>query len=256
MQVSNRFRWLSLEFLIIILGVLSALFVDTWLNDYENEKRGDIYRELLIKDLETDVRNMGARAQYYKNIREHGLLVLRDLDGKNPIDDFTLLFSAFNAAEEWGFSAESSTFVDMQSTGGLLLIDDLSLRLDLVRYHREMGVRTGVWTLPSEFRALARGIIPSDLQTDIHAVCNQDTADIVFGKKGELPLFSGVSINQIDCDLDTTKYEVSDSARLLRSHPEVASALRYRMSQARVAVLLFDAQIGEAEKILERLQAS
>ena len=200
MQVSERFRWLWLEFMIIMLGVLTALFVDTWLEDHENAKRGDIYRKMLVEDLETDVHNIGARGSYYKNIRNHGLLVLRDLDGKNSLDDFTLLFSAFNAAEEWVFSAQSSTFVDMQSTGGLLLIDDLSLRLDLVSYYRENIARSGVWNPPSEFRALARGIIPSDLQADIHALCNQATADIVFGKKlGVTPLDADVSINQTDC---------------------------------------------------------
>lgn len=31
---SEKFRWLLLEFMIIMLGVLTALFVDTWLKDH------------------------------------------------------------------------------------------------------------------------------------------------------------------------------------------------------------------------------
>lgn len=205
--------------------------------------------------MQTDVLNLSARVQYYENIRNHGLKVLADLDGKNSMDDFTLLFSAFNAAEEWVFSPESSTFVDMQSTGGLLLMGDLSLRLDLLSYYREMNARSSVWNLPTEFRALARGIIPSNLQADIHAMCNQDTADIVFGKKtGGLPQGVDISINQNDCSLDQAKYEVGDAAKLFRNHPDTATTLRYRMSQVRVAMILFKAQIAEVKKILERLQ--
>lgn len=256
MQISDKFRWLSLEFVVIMLGVLMALFVDTWLKDHEDAKRGDIYRKLLIEDMQTDVYNLSARLQYFENIHNHGLLVLSDLDGKKTIDDFTLLFSAFNAAEEWTFSPESSTFVDMQSTGGLLLIGDLSLRLDLVSYYREMNSRSGVWTPPAEFRALARGIIPSGLQADIHALCNQDTSDIVFGKRtGGMPQGVDVSINQTDCNLNRAKYEVGEAAKLLRGHPDTAMTLRYRMSQVRVANILFKAQIAEANKILERLKA-
>jgi hypothetical protein len=242
--------------MVIMLGVLTALFVDTWLEDRENDEREAIYRALLIEDLQTDVRNITARTRYYKNIREHGLLVLRDLDGKESLDDFNLLFSAFNAAEEWDFSAESSTFIDMQSTGGLLLLDDLALRLGLASYYREMGIRRDVWTLPKEFRALARGIIPSELQADIHGLCNQDTADIVFGRaSGELAESSEGLVNRADCQLDPTKYEVSKAVMQLRNHPDAASALRYRMSQVRVSNILFEAQITDAMKMIEQLKA-
>lgn len=95
--------------MVIILGVLSALFVDAWLKDSEDLERGRVYRALLIQDLESDVRSLGSRTLYYKHIRENGLLVLRDLDGVSAVDDFTLLLAAFTAAKEWGFSAELST---------------------------------------------------------------------------------------------------------------------------------------------------
>ena len=256
MQFSQRFRWLSIEFVVIILGVLSALFVDTWLKDSEDLERGLVYRALLIQDLESDVRALGSRTLYYKHIRDNGLLVLRDLDGVSTVDDLTLLVAAFIAAEEWGFSAELSTYLDMQNTGGLRLLDDLPMRLELTRYHREMIPRSEVWNLPAEFRALARGIIPSDLQTAIHANCNQATADITLGDYDlDRPEYEGLTLVQSGCQLDAAIFDLNIPAAKLRGHPDAASLLRYRMSQIRVSIRLFEGQVLAAEKILKGLKA-
>jgi hypothetical protein len=38
LELAKRWRWLGIEFVVIVLGVLSALFVDTWVEDRENAK--------------------------------------------------------------------------------------------------------------------------------------------------------------------------------------------------------------------------
>ena len=49
MEFSERRRWLWLEFAVIMLGVLSALLVDTWIQDREDSRRAEIYRERLMR---------------------------------------------------------------------------------------------------------------------------------------------------------------------------------------------------------------
>lgn len=36
MKLTKRWRWLGVEFLVIALGVLAALFVDMWVENREN----------------------------------------------------------------------------------------------------------------------------------------------------------------------------------------------------------------------------
>ena len=60
MELAKRWRWLGVEFLVISLGVLAALFVDTWVEDRENAERAEVYRQRLIVDLERDVANLQA----------------------------------------------------------------------------------------------------------------------------------------------------------------------------------------------------
>ena len=172
----NRWRWLGLEFTVIVLGVLTALFVDTTLQDWQDAEREAVYLERLTLDLERDLANLDAVMGYYASIREHGLATLADLEGAPRMDELHTLFSAFNAAEEWGFTLESSTFDDMRSTGGLALIKDVRLRLQLADYHRQGGSRKSVWDLPRDYRERARGIIPNALQAAIHERCNDADA--------------------------------------------------------------------------------
>jgi hypothetical protein len=111
MDRRERIRWLGLEFMVIVLGVLSALFVDTWIDDRQDAERAEVYRQRLIADLESDIANLDAVRAYYESINGYGLLVLADLENKADLDDFALAFAAFNAAEEWGFKLEDATYL-------------------------------------------------------------------------------------------------------------------------------------------------
>ncbi|HKJ15727.1 MAG TPA: hypothetical protein VJ984_00070, partial [Xanthomonadales bacterium] len=152
----------------IALGVLAALFVDTWVEDRQNAEKAEIYRQRLAVDIKRDISNLTAVIDYYNSVRDFGLVTLADLDGVQPLEDFSLMHAAFNAAEEWAFVLESSTFNDLQSTGAMSLIADVELRIDLADYHRIGKSRENVWNLPRDYRAVARGIIPNPVQAAIH----------------------------------------------------------------------------------------
>jgi hypothetical protein len=264
MESTQRWRWLGLEFLVIVLGVLSALFVDTWMQEREDAVRAEVYRERLIADLSRDVANLDAVIDYYAQIRLHGTRVLADLEGDAPMDDFSLLFSAFNAAEEWGFVLEAATFSDMQSTGGLALIEDVPLRLDLADYYRQGASRAVVWALPRAFREGARGIIPNDLQAAIHSDCVVDTATsepmsasaapgTTFSASVE-PLTGSADASGL-CGLDPSRFQVQRAVRELRADTDLRRKLRFRISEIRVAISLFGGQRGMAEALIDRLTA-
>lgn len=259
----KRWRWLGVEFLVIGLGVFAALAVDTWVEERENDRRAAEYRERLKTDLQRDVANLNDVIDYYHGIREFGLVTLADLSGDQRLDDFTLMFAAFNAAEEWGFSLESSTYNDMQSTGGLALIDDVELRIDLADYHRQGRSRAEVWDLPRGYREAARGIIPNSLQAAIHESCvpNFDTDEPLSAASSagaRLPAtgepLTGSAKSQGNCGLSPAEFDTARAAGELRADSQVARLLRFRNSEVRVAIALFEGQRILAEGLLERLK--
>jgi hypothetical protein len=58
------------------------------------------------------------------------------------------------------------------------------------------------------------------------------------------------------CHLDPAEFDVAAAAERLRTHPAAAELLRYRVSQLRIAVDLFQNQRAIAEELLEQLQDS
>ena len=256
MELSQRWRWIGVEFTVIVLGVLSALFVDTWIEDRQDARKAEIYRQRLAADFETDVDNLRSAINYYTRIETYGLAALAYFEGRVELDDFTLLFNAFNAAEEWGFSSETSTFLDMQSTGNLSLLDNLTLRLNIANYHREIEPLRVVWALPSEFRALARGLIPNDLQVAIHEACVGYLGEAILQDSWKATLNFGAPEVGEYCGLDSEGFDVALAAERLRNHPEAEQLLRYRISQAGVSVRLFEGQEILAQQLLQQLQTT
>lgn len=261
---ADRWRWLGVEFLVIVLGVLSALFVDTWLEERQDAERAEVYRQRLIADLESDITNLSAVQSYYTRIRAFGLLMLDDLEGRATLDDFALAMAAFNAAEEWGFQLETATYTDLKSTGGLSLIEDVQLRLDLGNYYSQAITRSVVWLLPRDFRESARGIIPNDLQAAIHTECSEITDDVMQVDTGiALPALNfrgigdtfsaGAELTET-CGIDPSQFDLTVAAQTLRSDPEVARELRFRMSEIRVSISLFEGQKQMAQDLLARLR--
>ena len=265
MELTKRWRWLGVEFVVIVLGVLSALFVDTWVEDRQNAERAEVYKQRLALDMRRDIANLDAVIQYYSNVRQYGLITLADLDGNEPLDEFTLMHAAFNAAEEWAFVLESSTYNDLQNTGGLALIADVQLRIDLADYHRIGKSRENVWNLPRDYRAAARGIIPNALQAAIHESCNPDSNDeeplrvleLGGGKlSASIEPLTRSAVSEGICGLNPGDFNLEKAAAELRSDPVIPRLLRYRISQLRVAIALFTGQKEFAEQLLSSLEGS
>lgn len=262
-EIVRRWRWLGVEFLVIALGVLAALFVDTWVEDRENAERAEVYRQRLIVDLERDIRNLDAVIEYYSGVRNYALMTLADLEREQPLDDFILLHAAFNAAEEWLFILESSTYNDLQSTGALALIDDVALRIELAEYHRAGKAREVAWNLVRDYRAVARGIIPNTLQKAIHTSCNSNlNSDSPSPGEANSNAQISVSIEPLTgsataeglCGLNPGDFVLDKAAAELRSDTRIPHLLRYRISQLRVAAALFEGQRQSAEQLLDRLR--
>lgn len=264
-EISRRWRWLGIEFVVIALGVLAALFVDTWVEDRQNAERAEVYRQRLAIDLKRDISNLHAVTEYYSSVRKFGLVTLADLDGQERLDDFTLMHAAFNAAEEWAFVLESSTYNDLQNTGGLALISDVQFRIDLADYHRIGKSRENVWDLPRDFRAAARGIIPNALQTAIHNSCVvEDDAggplSAIETAGTQLPAslqpLTDSAIVKGRCGLNPEDFHLRVAVEELRSDPNIPRLLRYRISQLRIVTALFEGQSKLAQRLLDRLETS
>jgi len=119
------------EFILVVVGVLVALAVESALEDRADDKLRDQYLSRLTLDLAADK---------------------------------SLLLASFYAAEVWPLTPNTSTYLDLHSTGNLRLLDDIGLRTKMAVYYNK-AVSTESGMNPNEhYREWIRGVIPTGVQ--------------------------------------------------------------------------------------------
>ena len=85
------------EFFLIVLGVLVALSVDTWIEQRKDNELRNEYLARLGSEIEFDIDAIRYRIEFFGEIREYGLRTLEWLHSDDPADDPQLLMAAYYA---------------------------------------------------------------------------------------------------------------------------------------------------------------
>ena len=227
------------EFFLVVLGVLAALMVDTWIEQRNDDNLQQKYLERLADDLGADRQSLDYRISFFTSVHSFGLQTLANLQTDGPVDQDAIL-AAYYASENFAFRPLENTYQDLQSTGNIRLLEDIDLRLALASYYRKIRAEGGD---PSEaYRELVRGIIPWTIQAAIREHC--PTIDDI----GEVPTgFPPCKIPGISAN------EVNAVFQALRAHLGILEVLTYRVSDIDTKVYLFKAQRETALGVLAQL---
>lgn len=230
------------EFVLIVLGVLTALGAEEFMSDRRDAVLAEEYRTRLRSELTEDSRALQRRAEFFRLVADRGRETLRWLESDEPGTEETLL-GALLASERWSFTPFASTYLDLQSTGNLELVGGLELRVALSRYHAELEQRQEVWAFPDDYRRLVRGVVPLALQDYVRDGCGvadqTGSNDVV---RGECPL--GVLSN---ADVRKAVAEIGALMDLERS-------LRRHIAEVESGAFLYGTQRTLAEDALALLQ--
>jgi len=225
------------EFVLIVLGVLMALMVDTGIEQRSDDNLRQEYIARLTADIEADRLNLDYRIAFFKSVRSFGLQTLAWLRSDSQPDQ-TILLAAYYASERWPFQPVSNTYEDLQSTGNIRLLQNFDLRMALASYHTDANrVRTGL-DLPEFYREMVRGVIPPEVQTQIRKHCQ------ALEISAQLKEFPKCNLPEIGTD------EVADVLVSLRTQLNVTELLSYNVSEVEVAITLFEERAAQAEAIL------
>ena len=228
------------EFFLVVLGVLAALMVDTWIEERNDDNLRQEYLARLADDLEADRQRLEHRISFFTSVHSFGLQTLERLRSDGPVDQDAIL-AAYYASENYAFWPIRNTYEDLQNTGNIRLLDDIELRLALASYHSRASVaRTN---LTESYRKLVRGVIPWKIQAAIREHC--PTTD----QNDEVPTgFPPCTLPGISAD------EVNAVFAGLRAYPGIVEILTYRVSDVDVAVYLYQVEKQMVLGVLARLQ--
>lgn len=231
------------EFVMVVLGVFFALMLDSWIAERNDEQLRDEYLARLVDDLKTDHLNLDDRIYFFDAVRSFAAQTLERLES-GADGDIDAILAAFYAAENYDFSVVTNTYLDLQNTGNIRLLDRIDLRTALGAYHAKVTVQNAE-ILDDDYRKVVRGVIPLYIQNMIRKHC-PTTHNISDRPTGFPP-----------CDLpDVSEDEAHEVFARIRAYPEIHDLLTYRASQLSVAVFLYSGQRDTAGNLLVQLESA
>lgn len=137
--MSTRLNWRLLlgEFVVIVVGVLLALWVDELREARKNAELEVQYLESLVTDLEADLVQFDETEAWMRRQEAAAATVLALYEGSPPSEDVADLVAAVETAG-WQYfpSITRNTIDDLKSTGNLRLIRDPEMRRGIAAYYR------------------------------------------------------------------------------------------------------------------------
>lgn len=231
------------EFVFIVLGVLSALMVDTWIEQRNDDELRQQYRDRLSTDLETDLRNLDQRISFFTAVHYFGIQVIEWINSDEEIGREGVL-AAYYASELWRFLPIKNTYEDLQSTGNMRLLRDIDLRLALAMYYNQISnleAAVGPAAL-IRYRQAVRGIIPWEIQAAIKEEC--PTSDSM----------NRISTGFQNCLLPDFSQEATNEVFLaIRDHPQIVEIATHRVSEISAMLFLFNVQRESLVELLALL---
>jgi hypothetical protein len=138
----NRLGWLAAEFLVVVLGVVVGLAVDSWRDTRTDLDREIGYLERLRDDLESDTA-MLARVQVQDSLRGGMVLSYLDIvDGAVPFpDDHITALEGLTASLMASFNLpRRDTYDELINQADLRRIRSRAVREGLAEYHGTAGM--------------------------------------------------------------------------------------------------------------------
>ncbi|HEX5766004.1 MAG TPA: hypothetical protein VFY27_10590 [Woeseiaceae bacterium] len=136
--MSTRFNWRFLlgEFVVIVAGVLMALWVDQLREARVNAQLEVEYLESLVIDLDSDLAQFDETEAWMRRQEAAAATVLALYEGSPPTDNVADLVAAVETAGwQYAPSITRNTLEDLRSTGNLRLIRDPELRRAIAAYY-------------------------------------------------------------------------------------------------------------------------
>ena len=140
-MMSSRVNWRFLlgEFVVIVVGVLMALWVDQLREARDNAELEVEYVGSLIIDVDADLAQFDEAERWMRRQESAAATVLALYEGSPPTEDPADLTAAVETAG-WQYSPSitRNTIEDLRSTGNFRLLRDPALRRAIAAYYRSM----------------------------------------------------------------------------------------------------------------------
>jgi hypothetical protein len=222
----------TIEILIVIVGVFFGLQVSNWNDTRKENERGREYLQRLQAELLQDAGMLTNISNFWTEVAANGGIAMTYAeDGVlHEGSAWQTLLAYYQASQVWPYRKPDVTFQEIRSTGSLLLIRDTALREKIARhYSAGAGSQvTEVLGLIPRYREHVRGLVPWKIQSYIWAQC--------YSSEKALQRF-------VPCKSPVSDQEALAVLQRLRSEPGLTEELRFWMvNMSNGLILMRDVQ--------------
>ncbi|MBS0212781.1 MAG: hypothetical protein JSR26_06295 [Proteobacteria bacterium] len=222
----RHLHWITVlvDFVIVVLGVFIGMQASNWNQQRATDRQSAIFTARLKGDLRIENWTYQFLIAYNREVLANANRTVEALDGKVPLTDEALLISAYRATQYRQWNRHGTTYDELISTGTIGLIHDPILRDTALRLYNvptlDTLVREG---MQSRYREAFRMSLPNDVQRTLARRCGDRY--IVAGD------YAGIHGNlDYPCTTGLSAQEIADSAKALRSNPNLVPYLRLRIA--------------------------
>lgn len=126
-KTSNYLKYAIGEIILVVIGILIALQINNWNEERKINLKADLYKNKIIKDLETDLMNIDS----FVDISNKNKTIVENyfnfFESQNNLPIQTIIDScskAIYSSRKYRYTPVDYTFKDMQSSGNLSLLTD------------------------------------------------------------------------------------------------------------------------------------
>ena len=154
-KVNRYFLYAIGEILLVVIGILLALQIDTWNNEQIDRRKEKEYLRNLIEDLEAQQNQVNLQIEHEALMREQCQKALRQLSAERI--NFDSINKYLAVVTRRTFVVNDPTFQDLKSSGNILIIRDNALRKKILSFYQYLDysalvIKTDNETSVSGFR--------------------------------------------------------------------------------------------------------
>jgi hypothetical protein len=139
-RIKNYLTYAMGEVILLVVGILIALQINNWNNDRSNHQKELEYLKNIQRDLRDqlkDIENQHEYEQTQMNTADE-FIKSYEIGASSKFSD-TALAKLTTLVTRSDFLPVDPTFQDLKSTGNLILINNYSLRNELIRYYQKLN---------------------------------------------------------------------------------------------------------------------
>jgi len=127
------------EIILVVIGILLALQINSCNQEYVNDKKVKVYLENLIIDLENQLENIDAQITYEINQKNYVENILQSYYESSRIElDSVFLMSSSKLVGRKTFNRNDPTYTALLTTGNISLIKEDQLKSELFEYYQKL----------------------------------------------------------------------------------------------------------------------